>query len=269
VVGTTRDPFAARMTELGSHSYLAFAAGLLSVLSPCVLPLMPAYLSLISGISVEEMREGADDARMRSHVMRGCFGFVAGFTVVFVIMGVGAVAAGQIVRTWEIQVMGVEIGVSQIAGVVIALFGLHMTGLVPIRALYRDTRFQFQINHHSFASSMLIGGGFALGWSPCIGPILATILTLAGSEETVVQGVALLLIYSGGLAVPFLVAGWSIEYFFEAFHRIKHHFRAFEIGSGLILVVVGMLLVSGHLTSLNRQFQFMSEWVGALEKSLQ
>jgi cytochrome c-type biogenesis protein len=257
------------MIELGSHSLLAFAAGLLSVLSPCVLPLMPAYLSLISGISVEEMREGADDSRMRSRVMRACFGFVAGFSVVFVILGVGAVAAGHIVRTWQIQVFGIGIGMSQIAGVVIMLFGLHMTGLIPIRALYRDTRFQFQINHHSFFSSMMIGAGFALGWSPCIGPILATILTLAGSKETMMQGVGLLLIYSGGLAVPFLIAGWSIEYFFEAFHRLKHHFRAFEIVSGLILVVVGALLVTDRLTVLNRQFQFMAEWVNNIEKYLQ
>jgi cytochrome c-type biogenesis protein len=257
------------MIELGSHSYLAFAAGLLSVLSPCVLPLMPAYLSLISGISVEEMREGADDSRMRGRVMRGCFGFVTGFTIVFVILGVGAVAAGHIVRTWQLQVFGIGIGISQIAGVVIILFGLHMTGLIPIRALYRDTRFQFQINHHSFVSSMLIGAGFALGWSPCIGPILATILTLAGSKETMMQGVGLLLIYSGGLAVPFLIAGWSIEYFFEAFHRIKHHFRKFEIASGLVLMVVGLLLLTDRLTVLNRQFQFMSEWVNTLEKALQ
>ena len=257
------------MIELSSHSYLAFAAGLLSVLSPCVLPLMPAYLSLISGISVEEMREGSDDSRMRSRVMRACFGFVAGFTVVFVILGVGAVAAGHIVRTWQVQLFGIGIGMSQIAGVVIILFGLHMTGLTPIRALYRDTRFQFQINHHSFVSSLLIGAGFALGWSPCIGPILATILTLAGSEETMLQGVALLLIYSGGLAVPFLIAGWSIEHFFEAFHRIKHHFRTFEIVSGLILVVVGGLLLTDRLTVLNQQFQFMADWVNALEKAIQ
>lgn len=257
------------MIELGSHSYLAFAAGLLSVLSPCVLPLMPAYLSLISGISVEEMREGVHDSQMRSRVMRACFGFVAGFTVVFVILGIGAVAAGQVVRTWQVELFGIAIGMSQIAGLVIILFGLHMTGLVPIRALYRDTRFQFQINHHSFVSSMMIGAGFALGWSPCIGPILATILTLAGSKETMLQGVGLLLIYSGGLAVPFLIAGWSIKYFFEAFARIKHHFRLLEIVSGLILMFVGVLLVTDRLTMLNRQFQFMSEWIYAVERALQ
>jgi cytochrome c-type biogenesis protein len=256
------------MTEFGSHSYLAFAAGLLSVLSPCVLPLMPAYLSLISGISVEEMRHGTNDRLLRRRVMLACFGFVGGFTAIFVLLGVGAVAAGHTVRTWHMDLFGLEIGASQIAGVVIMLFGLHMTGWLPIQALYRDTRTQFQMSEHSFVSSFVIGAGFALGWSPCIGPILATILTLAASEDTVTEGVGLLLIYSAGLAVPFLLAGWSIEHFFEAFQRVKKHFRKLEIGSGLILIFVGFLLMTDQFTALNRRFQFMSEWINAIEQSL-
>ncbi len=257
------------MTEIGSHSFLAFAAGLLSVLSPCVLPLMPAYLSLISGISVEEIREGSSDSLMRRRVMLAYVGFIAGFTAIFVLLGVGAFAAGQLVRSWQLNIFGVGIGIAQIAGAVIILFGIHMTGVLPIRALYRDTRLQFRMSRHSFLSASLIGAGFALGWSPCIGPILAMILTLAGSEETVVQGVALLLIYSAGLAVPFLIAGWSIEYFFEAFQRIKVHFRKIEIGSGLILVGVGFLLVTNQFSSLNRRFSFMAEWLTAAERALQ
>lgn len=257
------------MTDLGSHSLLAFAAGLLSVLSPCVLPLMPAYLSLISGISVEEIREGSNDSLMRRRVMRACFGFIIGFSAVFVLLGVGAFAAGQLVRSWEVRILGVGVGISQIAGAVIILFGIHMTGLLPIRALYRDTRFQFRLSRYGFLSAFLIGSGFALGWSPCIGPILAMILTLAGSEDTVLQGVGLLLVYSAGLAVPFLIAGWSIEYFFEAFQRIKYHFRKLEIGSGLILVIVGFLLLTNQFSVLNTRFQFMSDWLSAAERALQ
>jgi cytochrome c-type biogenesis protein len=230
---------------------------------------MPAYLSLISGISVEELREGSNEPVMRRRVMLACLGFVSGFSMVFVMFGVGAVAAGQVVRTWEIVIFGVGVGVAQIAGVIIVIMGLHMTGLVPIRALYRDTRIQFKINHHSYFSSFLVGAGFALGWSPCIGPILATILTLAGSEDTMLRGVGLLLVYSAGLAVPFLIAGWSIEHFFEAFHRIKHHFRKLEIGSGMILVAVGLLLVTDRFTLLNRQFSFMADWLTTAEKALQ
>lgn len=257
------------MTEFGSHASLAFAAGLLSVLSPCVLPLLPAYLSLISGISVEEMQAGAGGTVLRRRVMLACFAFVAGFSSVFVLMGVGAVAAGHVLRTWRAEVLGLEFGVAQIAGVVIILLGLHMTGITPIRALYRDARFQFKLKQRNVLSAFVVGAGFALGWSPCIGPILATILTVAGSEETASQGVVLLTIYSAGLAVPFLIAGWSLERFFEAFQRIRHHFRKLEVASGLILMAVGGLLVTDQFSTLNRRFSFMTELLSAAEKALQ
>jgi len=257
------------MSELGSLSYLAFAAGLLSVLSPCVLPLMPAYLSLISGITVEEMREGHRDTVLRRRVMLACLGFVGGFSTVFVLLGVGAVSLGRVVRTWEVEVFGFGIGFVEIMGVVVILFGLHMAGLTPIRSLYRDTRMHVNVKSHSVASSFLVGSAFALGWSPCIGPILATILGLAAARESAFQGAGLLVIYSAGLAVPFLIAGWSIEYFFEAFDRVKHHFRKLEMVSGLVLVCVGVLLVSGQLTRLNSSFAFMNEWISAAERALQ
>jgi cytochrome c-type biogenesis protein len=257
------------MTPTSPDMLLAFAAGLLSVLSPCVLPLLPAYLSLISGISVEEMQGGATEAGVRARVMRACLGFVSGFSAVFVLMGVGAVAAGHLVRTWRASLFGVEFGVSQIAGLVVVVLGLHMMGISPIRALYRDTRFQFKLARRSFASSFVIGAGFAFGWSPCIGPILATILTVAGNRETVLDGVGLLAIYSAGLAVPFLLAGWSMEVFLEGFSRIKRHFRALEITSGVILVGVGMLLVTDRFSDLNRRFSFMSDWINAAERALQ
>jgi cytochrome c-type biogenesis protein len=257
------------MTPSSPDVLLAFAAGLLSVLSPCVLPLLPAYLSLISGISVEEMQEGAERSGVRSRVMRACLGFVCGFSAVFVLLGVGAVAAGHVLRTWRASLFGFEFGITEIAGLAIVLLGLHMTGLKPIRALYRDTRFQFQVARRSFVSSFLVGAGFAFGWSPCIGPILATILTVAGHQETWLQGAGLLVIYSAGLAVPFLLAGWSMEAFLEGFQRIRRYFRALEVTSGLILVGVGVLLISGHLSDLNRRFAFMAEWINAAERALQ
>ena len=257
------------MSELGSHAYLAFAAGLLSVLSPCVLPLMPAYLSLISGITVEQMREGTHDAVLRRRVMLSCVGFVAGFSLVFIVLGVSAVSIGQVVRTWEVSVFGLGIGFGQIMGAVVILLGLHMAGITPMRALYRDTRFHPKVTRHGFASSFLVGSAFALGWSPCIGPILASILGLAAVRESAMQGAALLTIYSAGLAVPFLVAGWSIEYFFAAFKRIKLHFRKLELVSGLILMGVGLLLVTNQLSTLNRRFSFMADWLAAAERALQ
>jgi cytochrome c-type biogenesis protein len=257
------------MADLGSHAFLAFAAGLLSVLSPCVLPLLPAYLSLISGISVEEMQEGTGDALQRSRVMHACLGFVAGFSSVFILMGVGAVAAGRILRSWRAEILGIEFGVAQIAGVLIILLGLHITGLTPVRALYRDTRFNFQLKRRSALSSFVVGAGFAFGWSPCVGPILAAILTVAGSRETAMQGVALLTIYSAGLAVPFLIAGWSMEYFLGAFRRIKIHFRKLEIASGVILMGVGFLVVTDRLSTLNSRFSFLADLLAAAERALQ
>jgi cytochrome c-type biogenesis protein len=257
------------MSELGSHAYLAFAAGLLSVLSPCVLPLMPAYLSLISGITVEQMREGQHDAFLRRRVMLACVGFISGFSLVFIVLGVSAVSIGQVLRTWDVGVFGIEIGFAEIMGVVVILFGLHMAGITPMRVLYRDTRFQPKVTRHGFTSSFLVGSAFALGWSPCIGPILASILGLAAVRESAAQGAALLTIYSAGLAVPFLVAGWSIEYFFQAFERIRHHFRKLEVVSGIVLVGVGILLVTGRLSWLNTRFRFMAEWLSAAERMLQ
>ena len=257
------------MSELGSHAYLAFAAGLLSVLSPCVLPLMPAYLSLISGITVEQMREGEHDAVQRRRVMLACVGFIAGFSLVFIVLGVSAVSIGQVVRTWDVNVFGVGIGFGEIMGAVVILLGLHMAGITPMRALYRDTRFHPKVTRHGFTSSFLVGSAFALGWSPCIGPILASILGLAAVRESAAQGAALLTIYSAGLAVPFLVAGWSIEYFFKGFQRIKHHFRKLEVASGIVLVGVGILLVTDRLSWLNTRFQFMAEWIAAAERTLQ
>lgn len=257
------------MSDLGFLSILAaFAAGLLSVLSPCVLPLMPAYLSLISGITVEEMQEG-HERPIRAQVMRACAGFVSGFSAVFVLLGVGAVGLGRVVRTWKLDAFGFSLGFGEIMGLAVVLLGLHMAGLTPIRALYRDTRFHVKVTKHSFLSSLVVGAAFALGWSPCIGPILASILGLAAARESVVQGAVLLVVYSAGLAVPFLLAGWSIEYFFGAFQRIKRHFRALEVVSGLVLVGVGFLLVTNQLSRFNSRFAFMNEWISAAERVLQ
>jgi cytochrome c-type biogenesis protein len=246
----------------------AFGAGLLSVLSPCVLPLMPAYLSLISGLSVEEMRHGARDEALRRRVRNGCLGFVAGFSTVFILLGASATAAGRLLRTWRVELLGLEIGIAQVAGVVIILMGLHLAGLLPIGALYRERRLGTKLQPESVLGTFLVGAAFAFGWTPCVGPILGGILTIAGARDTVGEGVLLLSVYSAGLAVPFLAAGWSVERFFEHFQRFKGQFRRVELVSGLLLVVLGVLVSTDQLTRLNGYFSFLNRVVSAAEQVL-
>ncbi|HPG26116.1 MAG: cytochrome c biogenesis protein CcdA [Spirochaetaceae bacterium] len=257
------------MSEFVAQIPLAFASGLISVFSPCVMPLMPAYLSLISGVSVRELGEGQGDRAQRQRVMDACLGFVAGFSTVFIVLGASAFALGRVLRVWHVELFGFPIGIAQLAGVVIVVFGLHMTGLLRIGWLLRDTRLQLDMGPPGFLGAFTVGAGFGFGWSPCIGPILGAVLTLAGSRETVFEGITLLAVYSMGLGIPFLVAGWSIDHFFNAFARIKRHFRTLEIVSGLLLVGVGLLLVTNRLAWFNTHLTFLSDFVVAAEEMLQ
>ncbi len=257
------------MSEFIAQLPLAFASGLISVFSPCVLPLMPAYLSLISGVSVAELGKGANDHAQRARVMEACFGFVSGFSTVFIVLGASAFALGRVLRVWRLDLFGYEIGIAQLAGVVIIVFGLHMMGIFKIGWLLRDTRFQLDMGTPGFFGSFTVGAGFGFGWSPCIGPILGAVLTLAGSRDTVFEGITLLAVYSAGLAVPFLLAGWSIDHFFTAFARIKKHFRTLEIGSGVMLIGVGILLATNQLGWFNANFTFLNDFVVAAEEMLQ
>lgn len=257
------------MSDFLAQIPIVFASGLISVLSPCVMPLMPAYLSLISGVSVQELGEGRDDGAQRAKVMEACLGFVSGFSAVFIVLGASAFALGRVLRTFRLEVFGLEFGIAQLAGVVILVFGLHMIGVFRIGWLLRDTRLHLDMGAPGFLGSFTVGAGFGFGWSPCIGPILGTVLTLAGTRETVYEGIALLAIYSAGLAIPFLAAGWSIDHFFTAFDRMKRHFRTLEVVSGVLLAAVGLLLVSNQLAVFNSYFGFLNDIVFAAEEALQ
>ncbi len=257
------------MSEFVAQIPIVFASGLISVLSPCVMPLMPAYLSLISGVSVQELGEGHGDGEQRARVMEACLGFVSGFSTVFIVLGASAFALGRVLRTFRLELFGYELGIAQLAGVVIFVFGLHMVGAFRIGWLLRDTRFQLDMGAPGFMGSFTVGAGFGFGWSPCIGPILGAVLTLAGGRETVYEGITLLAVYSAGLAIPFLAAGWSIDYFFSAFDRMKQHFRTLEIVSGVLLCGVGLLLLSNQLAIFNTYFGFLNDLVYAAEEALQ
>jgi len=246
----------------------AFAAGLLSVLSPCVLPLLPAYLSLVSGMSVEQLRSQASEREVRRRVMATALAFVLGFSCVFILLGASATLLGRVLRSFRLEVLGTEIGVAQIAGVVIIAMGLHLLGVLRIPWLYREARFEGPDRPAGAIGAALVGAAFAFGWTPCVGPILGGILTLAGSRETVFQGMGMLTVYSAGLAVPFLVAAWSVEHFLGALRRLRAHYRTIEIASGALLLAVGMLVVTDQLTRINSYFFFLEDVVVKLEEKL-
>lgn len=228
----------------------AFFAGILSFLSPCVLPLVPGYVSLISGASVEELQ--SPQRRMLRTVMLHSLTFVLGFSVVFVSLGAVATGVGQVVNEYHSLL-------SKIAGIVVIIFGLHLTGLLKIKALYADKRMHEVKGGATAVGSFAVGFAFAFGWTPCIGPILATILVLAGAQETVWKGVVLLAVYSLGLAVPFLLTSLGVDRFLAFYGRFRRHLHTVEVCSGVLLIAIGVLIflnnlrvLSGYLSFLNR-----------------
>ncbi len=229
---------------------VAMSAGLLSFLSPCVLPLVPAYLTLISGASLKELQAGPS-ASVRRRVLLNAVAFVVGFSCVFIVLGATATFAGQLLGDLRFEVLGLPIGLAQIGGVVIVIMGLHVAGWLPIRALYRVWNLDVPTHNVNFLGSFVVGAGFAFGWSPCIGPILGSILTLAASSETISSGITLLVAYSAGLAIPFLVSGWSVEFLLRLAAQVKVHFRALEVTSGIVLIAVGILVTTGYWVALN------------------
>lgn len=233
----------------------AFLAGIISFISPCVLPIVPGYISFVSGVSLQELESNRDmDEEKRRRLLRqvglNSVFFVLGFSVVFVVMGASATYIGN----WFAANRTV---LARVAGAVIILFGLHTMGLTPIKWLNYEKRFQTQKKPMGFAGSFLIGLAFAFGWSPCIGPILAGVLALAATQDTVAQGVGLLVAYSLGLGVPFIATGLATNRFLDLFGRVKKHMRYVEITAGVLLVVVGVLVATDKLQALSRYFTFL------------
>lgn len=224
----------------------AFVAGILSFISPCVLPLIPGYLSYISGVSLEDMRGTGSAAfsvspEVRRRVIVTSLFFILGFSLVFVSLGASATFLGQFLMS-RLQLLG------QIAGVIIVIFGLHTMGILRIGWLYQEKRFQTSNRPIGLIGAMFVGIAFAFGWTPCIGPILAGILTIAAGEDTVRDGITLLLVYSAGLAIPFLLTSLAINRFFSAFARIRRHYHKIELVSGALLVVIGVLIFTNRFT---------------------
>jgi len=226
----------------------AFVAGFLSFISPCVLPLIPGYVSFVSGVSLEDMRGDAAVSSARRHVMVTSLFFVLGFSLVFVALGATASVVGQFIfRQQPI--------LAKIAGVLLIIFGLHTMGVFRIALLESEKRMQANRKPAGALGAMLVGIAFAFGWSPCIGPILGGILALAASKETVWEGIELLAVYSVGLGIPFLLTSVAINQFFAVTKRIRKHYHAIEVVSGSLLVVIGVLIFTNQFTIIVRYLQ--------------
>jgi len=228
----------------------AFVAGVLSFISPCVLPLIPGYLSFISGVSLEEMRGMTPAAALgntalgstakRKVVITSLF-FILGFSLVFVALGASATYLGQFLLS-QLTIFG------RIAGVLLIIFGLHTIGVFKIPFLLNEARVQARTKPAGMIGAVIVGISFAFGWTPCIGPILAAILAVASQQHSVNQGILLLSVYSLGLAVPFLLTALAINQFFVAFKTIRRYYHAIEIVSGLLMIVIGVLIFTNRFT---------------------
>jgi cytochrome c-type biogenesis protein len=221
---------------------IAFIAGVLSFLSPCVLPLVPGYISLMSGVSIDRLKEGGSSTNARRAVILNSLAFNAGLSVIFLALGTtaGLIGAAIINNIW-VRVIG---------GLVIIAFGLQLIGLLKIATLYKDTRFFSNDKPRGALGSFTLGIAFAAGWTPCIGPILGGIIGLAATSGGWRSGLTLSAFYSAGLALPFLVTGLGINQFLAFYGKFRKHLHKVEVVSGVVLIVVGLLVMSGQSTLL-------------------
>jgi len=233
------------MTEpAGLGLFVAFAAGLLSFLSPCVLPLVPSYVGFLTGMTLPELSDRRRVAAVHALL------FVLGFSLVFVLLGATATALGGALKYYQTWI-------ARIGGVLVILFGLVCLGLLRIGPLEQERRVQFQHKPLGYLGSALVGMAFGAGWTPCIGPVLGAILSLAATSDSVSRGMLLLGVYSAGLAVPFLLAAVAVESFLDWFQRFRRYLPWVMRVCGILLVLVGVLMVTG-------QFTRMAGWLQGL-----
>ena len=215
----------------------AFFAGVVSFISPCVLPLVPSYVTFITGVSFDELTSASAAPRVRRLTIIHSLAFILGFSLVFVALGATATVAGQFLREHQDSLR-------RIGGVLIILFGVYLTGLVPIPALSRERKKQLTTKPLGILGSVLVGITFAAGWTPCIGPIMASILIYASTAKTVGTGVVLLSVYSLGLGVPFFLSSLALNSFLAASRKIRGQLRTIEVASGVVLILFGVMLVT-------------------------
>ncbi|MBW2621176.1 MAG: sulfite exporter TauE/SafE family protein [Deltaproteobacteria bacterium] len=217
----------------------AFTAGLLSFLSPCVLPLIPAYFTFITGFSLEELTESRD-SEIRKKVFLSTILFVSGFSLVFILMGASASYLGGLIYNYRelIRIIG---------GIFIIILGVHLTGIIRIRGLDFEKRINMEKKPLHFFGTFVVGMAFGAGWSPCIGPLLGSIIIIAGSQETVWQGIILLAIYSAGLAIPFIIMSVFINFLLIFIKKASRVLQYINTAAGILLIIVGLILVTNKL----------------------
>jgi cytochrome c-type biogenesis protein len=235
---------------------VALGGGLLSFLSPCVFPLVPSYLSFITGISFDELSSPLLKAHMRRRVILNSLFFVVGFSTVFIVLGASFSALGRFFASYQETIQ-------RIAGFIIILFGLYIAGALRIPFLMRSKEFLVVKNKPAgYLGSALVGLSFGSAWTPCIGPILGAILTLAGSAKGIRGGVILLAAYSMGLAIPFLLMAVASGSFLDAFQKFGKFLRVVHIVGGIFLIFIGLLIITGYFTILNSLFiQLTPSWL--------
>ena len=222
---------------------VCFSAGFLSFISPCILPLIPSYLAFISGVSIEELTQGNFKSARLGVILNSVL-FILGFSLVFIAFGASATFIGKILLQNKriIEIIG---------GIIIIILGIHFTGLIRVKFLEREKTIHLTRKPLGYLGSFLVGTAFAAGWTPCVGPILASILTLAASTRNVMKGIIMLSFYSLGLGIPFFIAGLLIHKFFEYFKTIRKHFKIITIIGGIFLILIGIMLLSGAFSLIN------------------
>lgn len=235
---------------------VAFAAGILSFLSPCVLPLIPSYISYITGITFGELTQQALPKRVRFLTAVHSLLFIAGFTVVFILLGASFTFLGSFLSKNQDAI-------KKIGGAIVILFGLHIAGIINLRFLQRERKLEIKTKSIDFLGSFLVGATFSLGWTPCVGPILSSILILSSTSNQISKGVTLLLSYSLGLGLPFFLSGVLINNFLAYFHKIKRYLKAISVVSGLFIVMIGSMILTDYFGALT---SYLATWLSPLNR---
>ncbi|MCU0649194.1 MAG: cytochrome c biogenesis protein CcdA [Gemmatimonadaceae bacterium] len=221
---------------------IAFSAGLLSFLSPCVLPLIPSYITFITGLGLEDVQKGRRNALIHAAL------FVTGFTLIFLALGAGATALGTVLRQYREWI-------ARFGGLLVILFALYLLGVVRIGAFDRERRFHLADKPLGYFGTVIVGIAFGAGWTPCIGPILGGILTMATQESSITRGMQLLFAYSLGLAVPFLASAVALERFFDVFQRVKSRMVMITRASAVLMLAVGLIMITDSMNTLSSYLQ--------------